>query len=289
VLILIFINSKKRMYRLELAVGKLCLWMLCVTTVQVPAQTSQQKLNDLPIIEINIASMDFPPNAHQVEGGRVSGKAIETIRVFCKIARMQCEFTIYPTARAYMTIENNSSDVLLTLNMPIFKSCCAYSNWSYPFIAGLITELPIDELVINETTLHGQSLVMVRGWQSIYDVFPNIKNLVATGKINLIETSSITSAVKIYNTGRASLLWGATVFEWYFDKLSLQWKEKSFKPLVVSSAGIWVSKGNTHHKDILDRFNFAYKILKEKGDLDQDNFLAPVLLRQVYTDAATPN
>ena len=79
------------------------------------------------------------------------------------------------------------------------------------------------------------------------------------------------------------------MFAWYFDKLSLQWKKKNFKPLVISSAGIWVSKENTHHEDILDRFNFAYQLLKEQGNLGQGNFLTLVLMQQVYIDAATLN
>ncbi len=277
------------LYRLKFGASKFCLWLLCLITVQVSAQTLQQELNDLPIIKVDIASMDFPPNAHQTKDGRVSGKAIETIRAFCTVSRMNCEIIIYPTARAYMTIENRSSDVLLTANISTFKRCCTYSKWSYSFIAGMITDLPIDDTSINDATLEGQSLVMIRGWQSIYDAFPNLKNLVATGNVELIETSSIASAIKIYNTDRASLLWGASVFEWYFDKLSMQWKKKSFKPMVVSDAGIWVSKENMHHKDILNRFNLAYQLFKEQGNLGQDNFLAPALMEQVYIEAATPN
>jgi hypothetical protein len=277
------------LYRLRLDACKFCLYSLCVIAFQISAQTLQQELNDLPIINVNIASMDFPPNAHQSKDGRVSGKAIETIRAFCTVSRMNCEIIIYPTARAYMTIENRTSDVLLTANISTFEQCCTYSQWSYSFIAGIITELPIDNTSINEATLEGQSLVMVRGWQSIYDAFPNLKNLVAAGKVELIETSSTASAIKIYNTDKASLLWGANIFEWYFDKLSMQWDKKSFKPMLVSDAGIWVSKESMHHKHIITRFNLAYQLLKEQGNLGQDNFLVPALMEQVYIEAATPN
>lgn len=119
------------LYRLRLSASKFCLWLLCVSTAQVSAQTLQQKLNDLPIIKVNIASMDFPPNAHQTKDGRVSGKAIETIRAFCTVSRMNCEIIIYPTARAYMTIENRSSDVLRT---PIYQRL----NNAVPILNGLI-------------------------------------------------------------------------------------------------------------------------------------------------------
>jgi hypothetical protein len=181
------------------------------------------------------------------------------------------------------------SSELLTANISTFKQCCTYSQWYYSCIAGIITDLPIDNTSINEATLEGQSLVMVRGWQSIYDAFPNLKNLVAAGKVELIETSSTASAIKIYNTDRASLLWGANVFEWYFDKRYIQWDKESFKPMLVSDAGIWVSKESVHHKKILNRFNLAYQLLKEQGNLGQDNFLAPALMKQVYIEAATPN
>jgi hypothetical protein len=67
--------------------------------------------------------------------------------------------------------------------------------------------------------LQGHILVMVRWWQSIYDVYQNLKDLVAAGKVELIETSSIASAIKIYSSGRASLLWGSNMFEWYFMML----------------------------------------------------------------------
>ena len=154
--------------------------MICVVVFPLSAQTLKQKLNDLPIIDVNIASFHFPPYTHRTENGRISGKSVETTRAFCTIAKMKCEVIIYPTARAYMSIEKGYSDVLMTANIPRFEGCCSYTKWSYPFIAGLITDLAIDDIPVNETTLEGHSLVMVRGWQSIYEVYPNLKNLVAT-------------------------------------------------------------------------------------------------------------
>ena len=267
----------------------LCLCMLCAVAFPLHAQTLKQKLNNLPIIDVSIASFHFPPNAHRIPKGRVSGKAVETIREFCTIARMKCEVIIYPTARAYMSIEKGYSDVLMTANIPRFKQCCTYAEWSYSFVAGLITELPIDDTPLNETTLKGHSLVMVRGWQTIYDVYPNLKDLVANGEVELIETSTIASAIKVYKEGRASLLWGANVFEWYFDQLSMQWKHEDFKPLVTLSAGIWISKPSEHHEQILNRFNLAYQLLTEQGILGNDNFLAPSLMKQVYVEASPHN
>jgi hypothetical protein len=263
--------------------------MLYAAAFQLPAQTLKQELNELPIITVDIASMDFPPNAHKTANGRVSGKAIETIKAFCIMARMKCKVFIYPSARAYMSIENNLNDVLLTANIPALESCCTYTKWNYPFLAGLITKLAIDDIPINETMLEGHSLVMVRGWQSILEVYPNLKDLFDAEKIELIETSSIAAAIKIYDSGKASLLWGSNVFEWYFNKLSLQWRDKNFRPLVKGTAGIWVSKQSEHHIDILNRFNLAYQLLKEQGNLDKDNFLAPSLMKQVYTKALLPN
>jgi hypothetical protein len=266
-------NGFSFFYHLKCVATIFCIWILCTVTFQLSAQTLKQQLNDLPIIDVNIASFHFPPNAHRTSQGQISGKAVETIRTFCTVSRMNCKVFFYPTARAYMTIENGSSDVLMTANIPVFKDCCTYTKWSYPFIAGLITELATDEIPVNETLLEGNSLVMVRGYQSIYEVYPNLKELVAAGKVELIETSSIVSAVKIYGAGRASILWGANVFEWYFEQLSMQWKEENFKPLVLSSAGIWVSKKSEHQQEILNRFNLAYQLLREQGNLDKNNFL----------------
>jgi hypothetical protein len=263
--------------------------VLFAVVFQLPAKTLKQELNDLPQIDVNIASFHFPPYTHRTEKGRVSGKAVETIKAFCTIARMKCEVILYPTARAYMSIENGTSDVLMTADIPRFVSCCDYSKWSYPFIAGLITERSNDDIPFKEVSLKGHSLVMVRGWQSIYDVYPNLKDLAAKGEVELIETNSIESAIKIYGRSRTSLLWGSRkVFEWYFDQMSLQWKEENFKPLVSSSAGIWISKKSEHHKDILNRFNLAFQMFKEQGSLDKENFLEPSLMKQVYVEAAVP-
>ena len=256
---------------------------------QLSAKTLKQQLSDFHQIDVNIASFHFPPYTHRTEEGRVSGKAIETVKAFCTIARMKCEVILYPTARAYMSIENGTSDVLMTADIPRFKRCCAYSKWSYPFVAGLITDRPIDDIPFNEVTLKGHSLVMVRGWQSIYDVYPNLKELVAEDEVELIETNSIESAIKIYSRNRTSLLWGADVFEWYFDQLSIHWRMEAFKPMVLSSAGIWISKQSERHENIQNRFNLAYQFLKEQGSLGKDNFLEPSLMKQVYIEAATPN
>jgi hypothetical protein len=282
-------NFSNFLHAFDFSAPRFHLWVLCIVSIQLPAQSLKQELNNFPIIEINIASMDFPPNAHRTKSGRVSGKAIETIRALCTIAHMKCEVIIYPSARAYMGIENGTSDVLLTADIASFKRCCTYAEWSYPFMAGLITQLEIEDIPVNETMLQGHSLVMVRGWQSIYEVYPNLKGLVAAGKVELIETSSIASAIKIYSSGRTSLLWGSNMFEWYFEQLSMQWQPQDFKPLMLSSAGIWVSKQNNHHKEILYRFNLAYQLLREQKNLGKDNFLVPSLMKQVYIEASTSN
>lgn len=51
----------------------------------------------------------------------------------------------------------------------------------------------------------------------------------------------------------------------------------------------WISKQSEHYEDILNRFNLAYQLLKEQGDLDKDNFLKPLLMDKVYVEAELPN
>jgi hypothetical protein len=263
--------------------------LMCTITFHLPAKTLKQALSDLPVIDVNISSFHFPPNAHRTAQGRYSGKAVETIRAFCAISNMKCKMLFYPTARAYMTIENGTDDVLMTANIQGFKSCCTYTQWSYPFTAGLITKLVKDDIPLTENALKGHSLIIVRDWQSIYETYPNLKHLVSKGEVELIETSSISTAIKAYRAGRAPLLWGADVFKWYFEQMSMEWNEDSFKPTVEISAGIWISKQSEHYEDILNRFNLAYQLLKEQGDLDKDNFLKPLLMDKVYVEAELPN
>ena len=264
-------------------------FLMCTIAFQLPAKTLKQALSDLPTIDVNISSFHFPPNAHRTAQGYYSGKAVETIRAFCAISNMKCKMLFYPTARAYMTIENGTDDVLMTANIQRFKSCCTYTQWSYPFTAGLITKLAKDDIPLTENALKGHSLIIVRDWQSIYETYPNLKHLVTKGEVELIETSSISSAIKAYRAGRAPLLWGADVFKWYFEQMSMEWEEDSFKPTVEISAGIWISKQSEHYEDILNRFNLAYQLLKEQGDLDKDNFLKPLLMDKVYVEAELPN
>jgi hypothetical protein len=96
--------------------------------------------------------------------------------------------------------------------------------------------------------------------------------LATAWKVELIEANSIASAIKTYSSGRASLLWGANVFDWYFEKLSLEQQNRVFKPMVISSAGMWISRKCGHYDEILDRFNLAYRTLEEQGRLDAENF-----------------
>jgi len=262
-----------------------CLWILASIALPIPAQ----ELSDLPLINVEIASFNFPPNAHITENGGISGKAVETIKAFCALTRMKCKIIIYPTARAYMSIKNGSSDVLMTANIPEFEACCTYSKWFYPFTAGLITRLAQQDIPVNESMLEGQSLVMVRGYQSIYATYPNLNALIASGKVNLIETSSISSAIKVYRSGRATLLWGSNMFEWYFKQLSFQWKDEHFKPLIESNAGIWIAKKSKNHNEILNRFNIAYQMFQEQRRLDEDNFLEPSVMDRVYVEALVPD
>ena len=121
-------NVGNYLYALDFFAPRFYVWVLCIVSIQLPAQSLKQELNNLPIIEIDIASMDFPPNAHRTKSGRVSGKAIETIRALCTIAHMKCEVIIYPSARAYMGLENGTSDALLTADIASFKRCCTYKK-----------------------------------------------------------------------------------------------------------------------------------------------------------------
>lgn len=79
------------------------------------------------------------------------------------------------------------------------------------------------------------------------------------------------------------------MFKWYFEQMSMEWEEDSFKPKVEISAGIWISKQSEHYEDILNRFNLAYQLLKEQGDLDKENFLKPLLMDRVYIEAQLPD
>jgi len=127
-------------------------------------------------------------------------------------------------------------------------------------------------------------MVVIRGWDVLYNVFPNINTLIDRGDLNIEWSNSTVGAIKMYDAGRAPLLFGSDTFDWYYNHLSLVKKTRNFRPLLTIPSGILISKESKHHDEILRRFNLAYKQFKDQGNFDKDNFLNPSLMNEVYQE-----
>ena len=260
-------------------------------TLRASEQSSTSALNsaisDLPILEVSLAAVDFAPSTHIGKNGRFSGRKGETIRMLCQIGRMDCTFRVYPANGAYAGFERGRHDALLTSEHKRFEDCCTFSSYQTPWTVGIIAAKG-SIIPTNEAELIGSNIIMVRGWQSPYKAFPNLDDLIATGQVKVTNSDSIVSSIKMFQKGRAPLLWGSDVFDWHFNHLKIDKSDLKFKELVSIPSGIWVSKASLNHDEILNRIDFAVKTLTDQGSLE-NNILKPALLDAVYEDAIPPH
>ena len=240
---------------------------------------------------VYIGSLDFPPLAHVGTEGRISGRAVETVRRLCELANMQCRFRIFSAARAYSNFEQGALDVLITADYPRFLACCTLSQWKFRINTGIFSIQAHKNVPDSETSLLGQKIIMIRGWQSPYKVFPNLDSLVERKAVRVAYSNSIVSSIKMHKMGRAPLLWGSDTFAWYYDKLGIDAANYKFQLLSSIPAGLWVHKNGslrkqTANQELLLRFNRAYQKLKAQNELTDDNFLVPSSMDKVYQDAS---
>ena len=273
---------------------KLCSFIFAISLIGLAHAESLEQLEPTSLrkhqsINVSIAALLFPPVSHIGEQGRYSGTAVETIRRMCETSNMNCSFQILPTARAYTYIEQGLIDVLMTAKFDRFNECCTFTSWQYKMTMGLYSAQTIETIPSDEVSLLGQEIILIRQWQSPYQVFPNLNSLAEQGKIKISYSNSISSSIKMLYKGRAPLLWGVDIYTWYFKKLHIPMNKIHYKKLVELPSGMWVAKRSTKHDEIIKRFYDAQTDLTETGALENGEFLEPFLMEAVYQDAVVPN
>ena len=256
--------------------------MCCYISINASAEST------LDNISVHITAFDFPPVSHIGVNGRISGKGLETVRALCIEAKLDCIFEIRPTARAYYSIENGTTDILMTANLPQFKNCCLFADWDYDFSFGILSYETMNDIPENSTSLLGKNMIIIRQWQTPYLVFPDLDKLVSENKVLVSQSNSIYSAIKMHQRKRAPFLWGSDKFDWYYSKMGIPMEDLNYKELTSSTSGLWVSKQHPRHKEIKLRLDKANKALRSSGSIGTNDFLVPELMDKVYEDAPLP-
>jgi len=171
--------------------------------------------------------------------------------------------------------------VLISGQHPKFEKCCRATQWSYPWTSGIYSKRPLSEIPVNGEGLIGKSLIILRGWIAPYIFEPNLDLMSSEDELTLFKASSNYSAIKMLQSNRAELLYGATEFRWYFDKMGLT-EAINFRRIRTMPLVLWVSKERT---DILARLDDAYQMLKVEGILNMNSVLKTDILSARYQDA----
>jgi len=261
--------------------GKFTLSLLAVFFLQFSANAAAHELADEPIIDVSFAVFEYPPLYHTAKNGVFSGVLGETFKALCKAGRLKCTFTMYPVPRAYKNIQEAKNHILITGNHPRFSKCCLHTDWNYTWTSGLFSEKSFDDIPTTEEQLIGDYLAVVRGWIAPFLAFPNLRENEKSGKIHLSETNSNFSAIKMLESKRATYLYGAEEFYWFFEKMGLKGRF-NFRPFKSMPLVLWVPK---IHKNVHTRLNKVFEILQSQGALNEQLVLKKELLDKVYMDA----
>ncbi len=244
-----------------------------------PAQAND--LSQEPIIDVSFAVFEYPPLYHTAKNGQFSGVLGETFKALCKAGRLNCTFTMYPVPRAYKNIQEAKNHALITGNHPRFRDCCLPTEWNYSWTSGIFSEKPLDQIPQTAEGMVNDYIAVVRGWIAPFLVFPKLREMEKAGEIFLSESNSNYSAIKMLESKRATYLYGAEDFFWFFEKMGLTGRF-NFNPRKSMPLVLWVPK---IHKNIHDRLNRAYIVLQEQGALNDKHVLKKELLDKVYMEA----
>jgi len=230
---------------------------------------------------LKIATFPFPPLLHNSVDGSVSGTMAETVKEICSEAGIECEFIVLPLKRAYHYLKNKQIDALVTLKFGQFNDCCVPSKWQSPWTAGLFSHLPIDQIPRQPTDIFGKSLIIVNGMRSPYLFMPDLDKWQQENKLELSSAKDIYTAVRMFSSNRAELLWGSDDFNWYFDKMDIE-KNFTFLPLIARQVVVWVQK---EKQPLLDKLDAGFKALERRHIFNSKNLLNDELMAKHYKDA----
>lgn len=233
--------------------------------------------------KIEIAFFESPPLAHITHSGGLSGRVIETVREICHKAQLGCELKMLPVARVYRSIAQGTVPVIIAAQHPSMGDCCLASQWQYPWSAGIYSKALPEHIPETEEQLKYRKMIVIRGWQSPYAYFKNLKTLSEQGIIKLPLAQDNSSAVRMLKYDRAQYLWGGSHFNWHLEKNGIA-NQFNYKPLISSPLAFWV---DSNRPDILLKLNRGYQLLKAEGSLTEDGSeLKPEIMQQYYQDAA---
>jgi len=213
--------------------------------------------------------------------GEFSGTMGETVKEICKRAEINCEFNIVPLKRAYELLKNKKTDGLITIKVGQFNECCIASKWASPWAAGFFSHQPIETIPQRPNEVIGRDLIIVNGMRSPFVFMPNLEKWKKDKKINFFNAPDINIATKMFNAGRAELLWGSEDFNWYFSKQEDSQK-RNFLPLIVKPVVIWLRKENQH---LMEPLNQAFYEMLNDGTLNRKHLLINEMMSQRYIDA----
>lgn len=233
-----------------------------------------------PLLDVHLGTFESPPLYYTSVKGNFSGPLGETVKALCRASRLNCKITIFPVARAYRNIEVGETQVLLTGKYDRFNECCAATAWEYPWKAGLFSALPADQIPENEEELVGTSLIMVRGWQSIYRIFPNLERLATDNLVTVYTAPSDDHGIEMLHHKRATFLWGGDYYLWKMSNKGFR-DQFHYRPLLTVPVVLWVSK---KEPEILKRLDYGYKQLLEANQLGEKQLLLPALLTPILED-----
>ena len=203
------------------------------------------------------------------------------MKYICSEAKIQCNVKVVPFKRAYIMLDNNLVDGIITISAKRFSQDCIASEWKSPWAAGFFTHLPTNQTPKTANEVLGHDLIVVAGMQSPFAFMPDLNQWHKEKKINVFHAHDARDATLMFTQKRAPLLWGSIDFEWYFKRADYQ-EPLNFIPLLESPIVLWVKKNK---QDILAKFNEAYHKVEARKELNDDGILKADILSQYYIDA----
>lgn len=180
---------------------------------------------------------------------------LDTVKKTCKAAELDCKFTRYPIKRGAFMLKSGIIDALLTIDDQQFRHCCNSSLWTTPAFYGIYAKQDPIHIPRYEQELIGHSLIIIRGSQTCKISLPNLDRLRKEGLITVYEANDRTSAIRMFQNGRAEYFWGIADIENDL-KANNGGNNIQFLPILTRPVAVWFHKSKT---STLIKFDQAFE------------------------------
>ncbi|WP_295893864.1 ABC transporter substrate-binding protein [uncultured Vibrio sp.] len=209
----------------------------------------------------------YPIYYYNADTQSFQGPMIDTFRVICAEAEINCTFRALPKKRIEKELISGTIHFGSVINsdsqMKQLEGSVYYTQFNIPASIGIYSTLPEEQIPTQLEDYYGESIICVLGWT--LSIFPGVWEAEQQEKVRVYQSSSIEAATQMLLTGRSKFLYSNK------EKMDVFFTEQDavhFKQFRSYNQTFALSKTSKNFEAIKKRVDKAISTLIDKGSID---------------------